>query len=467
MDMHIPDELFELVFNSISEGVFTVDEHYRITAFNAAAENIIGIPAELAIGQKCHDVFKANICQHRCALKQTLETGSPRSDVRVDVLNAGMDPVPIEVSTAVLRDVDGRMIGGVEIFRDISDIELLRDELGQRHEFSRIIGTSPAIHAVLSIVPQVAQSDAAVLIQGQSGTGKELVAGAIHELSRRRDEPFIRVNCAALPDALLESELFGYVKGAFTGAITDKPGRFSLANRGTLFLDEIGDLSPAFQVKLLRVLEEGEFQPLGGTRTIKVDVRLICATNLDLEQMVREGTFREDLYYRIRVVPIHMPALAERRSDIPLLIDHFVKVISTRMGRRPPGFSPRAMRLLYEYHYPGNVRELRNILERVLVLCNGDVVEPGCLPQEVTMPSDVSGYLAVSRQEHRSQVSSLPNEFQSVHRGSSPPEYLSVDEATRLRQVLQATAWNRNTAAERLGISRTTLWRRMKKHRLV
>ncbi|MBN2525781.1 MAG: sigma 54-interacting transcriptional regulator [Deltaproteobacteria bacterium] len=461
--MNVPEELFELVFHSINEGVFTVDDNFRITAFNSAAEKIIGIPAEMAIGRKCHEVFKANICQHRCALKHTLSTGKPSSDIRVDVLDANMDPVPIEVSTAVLRDSQGKMIGGVEIFRDISDIEMLRGELSHRHEFSKIIGASRAIRAVLSMVPQVAQSDASVLIQGQSGTGKELVAGAIHELSRRCDKPFIRVNCAALPDSLLESELFGYVKGAFTGAVKDKPGRFEKANNGTLFLDEIGDISPAFQGKLLRVLEEGEFQPLGSTKTHKVDVRLICATNLNLEQMVREGTFREDLYYRIRVVPFHMPSLAERREDIPLLIDHFVKLISARMGRRPPGFSPRTMRLLYEYHYPGNVRELRNILERVLVLCNGDVVEPGCLPGELYGPRHVEGYWDGNATEAslsalaQGAVSTLP---------PPPAEYLPKDQAIALKQALQAASWNRNVAAERLGISRTTLWRRMKKYGL-
>ncbi len=461
--MHIPEELFELVFQSISEGVFTVDENFRITAFNSAAEKITGIPAEMAVGRKCHEVFRANICQNRCALKHTLQTGNPRSDVRVDVLDANMDPIPIEVSTAVLRDTDGRMIGGVEIFRDISEIELLRGELGQRHEFSRIIGASPAIQSVLSVVPQVAQSDAAVLIQGQSGTGKELVAGAIHELSRRRDKALVRVNCAALPDTLLESELFGYMKGAFTGAVADKPGRFAQADGGTLFLDEIGDISPAFQVKLLRVLEEGEFQPLGSTRTITVDVRLICATNLDLAQMVRDGTFREDLYYRIRVVPLHMPSLAERRQDIPMLIDHFVKLISARMGRRPPGFSPRTMRLLYEYHYPGNVRELRNILERVLVLCNQDVVEPPCLPPEIYMPRHFESASVVPGEE--AEPGRLAANNDSLRRSVSPP-YLAGDEAATLKQALAAASWNRNLAAKRLGISRTTLWRRMRKYGL-
>ena len=461
--MNMTEELFELIFHSISEGVFTVDENFRITAFNSAAEKIIGMPREMAIGRKCHEIFKANICQHRCALKRTLETGTPQSDVRVDVLNANMDPVPIEVSTAVLRDNGGRMIGGVEIFRDISDIEMLRGELDHRHEFSKIIGSSNAIQSVLSVVPQVAQSDAAVLIQGQSGTGKELVAGAIHELSRRNAEPFIRVNCAALPDSLLESELFGYVKGAFTGAVADKPGRFSQANKGTLFLDEIGDISPAFQVKLLRVLEEGEFQPLGSTRTYKVDVRLICATNLDLEQMVRDGSFREDLYYRIRVVPINMPALAERREDIPMLIDHFVKLISARMGKRPPGFSPRTMRLLYEYHYPGNVRELRNILERVLVLCSGEVVEPGCLPQEILAPRPLEEEYRATGPSRQLSPSTPPPE-----RGINPPApvFHGTDDVSVLKQALQAASWNRNVAAEQLGISRTTLWRRMKKYGL-
>ncbi len=425
-----PEELFPLIFDSLNEGVFTVDEDFRITSFNEAAERITGVSREEAVGRQCHEIFKANICQVGCALRETLETGEPRRDVRVEVLNSKMEPVPLRVSTAVLRDEDGKLIGGVEIFRDVSDLEALRTELAGRRRFGDIIGRSPAMREIFSIIPQVAGSDAPVLVLGPSGTGKELVAHAIHELSPRSEKAFIRVNCGALPDTLLESELFGYEKGAFTGAVTNKPGRFTQADGGTLFLDEIGDVSPAFQVKLLRAIEEGEITPLGSTRTRNVDVRLITATNRNLGEMVRDGHFREDLYYRIRVVPIELPSLRERREDIPLLVSHFIDVLSARAGRLAPRPSGETMRLLYDYDYPGNVRELRNILERAIVLCATDTIETRCLPPEVV--------------------------------GSHRSSRRDTEEVRELKEILTEHGWNRTETARALGIGRTTLWRRMK-----
>jgi PAS domain S-box-containing protein len=432
-------QLFPLIFDSINDGVFTVDEHFCITSFNAAAARITGIPAKEALGRRCHEVFRADICQKRCALRHTLETGIPLRDVRVDVLNAEMDAVPIEVSTAILRDGDGHMLGGVEIFRDVSDVELLRSELSNRHIFEDMVGASPAMREIFATIPQVAQSDAPVLVRGPSGTGKELVAGAIHNLSPRRNGPFIRVNCGALPDTLLESELFGHAKGAFTGAVASRAGRFAQADRGTLFLDEIGDISPAFQVKLLRVLEEGEFQPLGDTRLHTADVRLLCATNRNLEKMVQDGEFREDLYYRIRVVTMDIPPLRERREDIPLLVEHLMRRICARIGRPVPAFASRTMRLLYDYDYPGNVRELRNILERAAVLCREGTFDTTCLPPEV---------LAAAGRPSPA---------------GAPPALSGASTRTEeLRALLDRVLWNRSRAARSLGISRTTLWRRMK-----
>jgi PAS domain S-box-containing protein len=425
-----PEELFPLIFDSVNEGVFTVDEEFRITSFNAAAEQITGIPRSKAVGRPCHEVLRTNICQSGCALGETLKTGEPHRDVRVEILNSEMEAVPLRVSTAVLKDGSGNLIGGVEIFRDVSDLEALRSELASRQRFGDIIGRSHAMREIFATIPQVAMSDVPVLVLGPSGTGKELVAQAVHDLSSRKERPFVRVNCGALPDTLLESELFGYAKGAFTGAVKDKPGRFSQADGGTLFLDEIGDVSPAFQVKLLRALEEGEITPLGDTRTLTVDVRLISATNRDLAQLVKEGTFREDLYYRIRVVPIELPALKDRREDIPLLIDHFIELLSTRTGRPAPQPGPEALRLLYDYDYPGNVRELKNILERAFVLCTSDRISPQCLPPELL--------------------------------GTPQRREPDAPEVRDLRDVLTAHGWNRGETAKALGIGRTTLWRRMK-----
>lgn len=445
--------LYPLIFESINDGVFTVDEHFQITSFNNAAERITGIQREDAIGKKCHDVFRANICQKQCALRATLETGTPKHDIRVDVLNANMDAVPIEISTAVLRDENGKMMGGVEIFRDISAVECLRNELSKKHIFEDMVGRSKAMSEIFSILPQIAIADIPVLVRGPSGTGKELVANAIHNLSKRSSNAFIRVNCGALPDTLLESELFGYEKGAFTGAVTGKPGRFAMAHKGTLFLDEIGDISPAFQIKLLRALEEGEIQPLGSTKTIHVDVRLICATNRNLEQLVAENKFREDLYYRIRVVPIDIPPISERREDIPLLVAHFAKRICAKMDRNVPEFSPTVMRYLYDYGFPGNVRELRNILERAFVLCQGDTIEPGCLPNELRGTfaegfDDKNTFSVESQNITPSNATRTKNQLN--HRGTS------------LKAVLDNVGWNREKAANHLNVSRTTLWRWMK-----
>jgi transcriptional regulator with PAS, ATPase and Fis domain len=406
-------------------------------------------------------VFRASICQNGCALGQTLKDNRPHRDVRVDILNEEMARVPITVSTAVLKDQGGRVIGGVEIFRDVTEVEQLRDELAGRHRFRDIIGESSAMREIFALIPQVAESDVSVLVTGPSGTGKELVAQAIHDLSPRQSSPFIRVNCGALPDTLLESELFGYMKGAFTGAVTDKLGRFQQADGGTLFLDEIGDISPAFQVKLLRALEEGEIQALGGTKTIKVNVRLIAATNRNLDDMVTAGSFREDLYYRIRVVPIALPPLRRRQKDIPLLVSHFIKLTAARTGRNPLQITRKAMRVLYDYEYPGNVRELRNIIERAFVLSTDDIIDLSHLPPEVIHAAALDDALAGRRRARPSERRIRDAEV------TERKEHHDRPEVRRLLDILEANGWNRTATAAILGVGRTTLWRRMKEYGLI
>jgi PAS domain S-box-containing protein len=459
--VHGLTKLFPLIFDSINEGVFTVDEAFRITSFNAAAERITGRSRENAVGRKCFEVFRASICQSGCALRKTLQDSRPHQGIRVDILNDEMARVPITVSTSVLKNENGRVIGGVEIFRDVSEVEQLRNELAGRHRFRDIIGESSAMREIFAVIPQVAESDAAVLITGSSGTGKELVAQAIHDLSSRESKPFIRVNCGALPDTLLESELFGYMKGAFTGAASDKLGRFQQANGGTLFLDEIGDVSPAFQVKLLRALEEGEIQALGGTNTIKVNVRLITATNRNLDEMVRNGEFREDLYYRIRVIPIALPPLKRRQKDIPLLVSHFIKLNATRIGRKAPRITRRAMRILYDYEYPGNVRELRNIIERAFVLSTDDIIDMAHLPPEVVRATTLGGTIPGQR---RSRPSERKIQEATI---TDRKEQQDRPEVRRLLAILEENGWNRSTTAAALGMGRTTLWRRMKEYGLL
>jgi PAS domain S-box-containing protein len=454
--------LFPLIFDSINDGVFTVDEDFFITSFNNAAEQIVGMKREDAIGRKCHEVFRGSICQSGCALRKTLESGEPQRDVRVDVLNSKMASVPIKVSTAVLKDTDGKMLGGVEVFRDVSDMESLRAELAGRHHFRDIVGQSDVMKEIFALIPQVAESEAPVLITGPSGTGKELIAQAVHDLSPRKDKPFVRVNCGALPDTLLESELFGYMKGAFTGANYNKPGRFQQSDGGTLFLDEIGDVSPAFQSKLLRVLEEGEIQPLGSTKTIRVDVRLISATNRDLMEMMRQEKFREDLYYRIKVIPIELPPLARRRKDIPLLIAHFAKKLCARTGRAQPQMSKGALQVLYDYDYPGNVRELRNIIERAFVLCSGNTIDLKDLPSEVTSEFKVGGL------RNKTTIHARPSDRRIAEATLAPTKRAEDSrEKRQLSAILEAHSWNRTVVAKELGIGRTTLWRRMKEHDLV
>jgi len=360
-------------------------------------------------------------------------------EVRVDILDSKMRTVPIRVSTGTLKRA-GVLVGGVEVFRDVTDLETLREQLrGKRGE---IVGTSPQMQAALKLLPDVALANSPVLVEGPSGTGKELVARAIHQLSPRARHPFIQINCAALPDTLLESELFGYAKGAFTGASRDKPGRFRLAEGGTLFLDEIGDISAAFQAKLLRVLQSGEYEPLGATRTERADVRIIAATHRDLAALVRDGRFREDLYYRIRVVPIALPALKERRGDVPLLVDHFVRKHAALSGKSIRKVSADAMALMCSYEFPGNVRELENGLERAFVLCQGVTIQVDHLPPEWQQSVDSRAAAVVAPCPTR-----LPAED---------------PQRAQLEAALVSCQWNRTETAKRLGIGRNTLWRRMK-----
>jgi PAS domain S-box-containing protein len=458
-----PEALHSLILDSIREGVFTVDKDFRVTSFNAEAERITGFSRRDAVGRKCYEVFRASICQSGCALRETIETGRPLRDVRVDALNANMLPVPIAVSTAVLRS-GNRLLGGVEIFRDLSDIERLRSELKGQGSFENIVGASPAMKRLFQLLPDVAASDAPVLIEGPSGTGKELVASAIHNLSARRDKPFLRVNCGALPDTLLESELFGYLRGAFTDARRNKPGHFVLADGGSILLDEIGDVTPAFQLKLLRVLQEGEVQPLGGTRPVKVDVRVLAATNRNLAAMVAEGRFRQDLYYRLRVVPIALVPLRERREDIPLLVDHFVHLQALKTGKPIREVSPRAMAVLSAYDYPGNVRELQNLIDRAFVLCHGKRIELDHLAAEVLRPqeSDQPDIALLAGRRRPSERAVLQAARPSAKEGASEDPV-----ARKLREALAAHGWSRTETARGLGIGRNTLWRRMREHGLV
>ena len=437
-----PGERFQIstILESIADGVFTIDDDWRLTSFNRAAERITGTPRRRAIGQKCFDVFHANICQTACALKRTLESGKEIIDLPVNILNGRGETLPISISTAVMRDKRGKIIGGAETFRDLSAIETLRKELSKQYTVGDIVSKNEAMQKILSSLPSIAESHATVLIQGPSGSGKELLARAIHTLSLRKSGPYVVVSCAALPDTLLESELFGYVKGAFTDAKKDKPGRFALAEKGTLFLDEIGDISPALQVKLLRFLQEREYEPLGAVRTVKADVRVIAATNKNLAKRVEEGSLREDLYYRLNVVKIELPPLGRRREDIPLLVEHFLERFSLKMNKRISSVSSEVMDLFMHYSFPGNIRELENALEHAFVLCQNPQIKLEHLPEEL-----------VEKAKEKKFLETAPN---------TP---LEAAARQALQRALEGVGGNRKKAAKILEISYVTLWRKMKK----
>ncbi len=424
------------ILDSINEGVFTVDRDWRITAFNRAAERITGVSREQAIGNSCCDVFRANICERNCALRRTMDSGSPIVNATAHIINENGRRVPIRIATALLRDRGGQIVGGVETFQDLTQVEQLQKELHARYSFEDIVGRSPAMVRLFEVLPQIADSQSTVLIEGPSGTGKELFARAIHNLSPRRKKPLVAVNCAALPDTLLESELFGHTAGAFTDAKRDKPGRFQLAEGGTIFLDEIGDVSPAMQVRLLRVLQERVVEPLGSVRPRPVDVRVIAATNRDLARLIRSGEFREDLYYRIRVVHLTLPGLERRREDIPLLVNHLIARFNRLQDRQIAGVSDEVLARLMEHDYPGNVRELENIIEQAFVLCRGEMIELVHLPPELR-----------------------PSAGRGVPDGQ--PMSLEAVERVFITEALHRRNGNRKLAAQDLGISTSTLYRKI------
>jgi len=426
------------ILDSVNEGVFTVDLEWRITAFNRAAERITGVSREQATGSQCCDVFRASVCEEEdCPLRRTMASGEPVVNAVAHVINAQGQRVPIRISTALLKDEAGEVVGGVETFQDLTQVEQLQKALQSRYTFEDIVGRSPVMRRLFEILPQIADSDSTVLIEGASGTGKELFARAIHGLSPRRKKPFVAINCAALPDTLLESELFGHKAGAFTDAKRDKPGRFALADGGTVFLDEIGDVSPAMQIRLLRVLQERVVEPLGSVKPRPVNVRVVAATNKNLADLVRLHRFREDLYYRIRVIHLELPALRQRREDIPLLVDHIVAKFSRLQGKAIAGVSDEVMARLMEHGYPGNVRELENIIEQAFVLCRGGLIELNHLPPELR-PAQGGG------------------------REAGRPMSLRSMERFLISETLQRRNGSRKMAAQDLGINVSTLYRKIK-----
>ncbi len=426
------------IFDSISDGVFTTDHECRITAFNKAAEKITGFSREHAVGRYCFDIFRTELCQSRCALRHTLQDGKPTSNVRVNIVARDGQSIPVGVSTTLLTDEDGMAVGAVEFFRDLSVEEELRGRLTQLDAFANLRSNNPDMQRILKLLPQIAKSECSVLVQGPSGSGKELVAQAIHNMSPRRQGPYVCVNCTALPENLLESELFGYSKGAFTDAKRDKPGQFKLASGGTLLLDEIAEMPLALQVKLLRVLNNGEFQPLGSTHTQHADARIITSTNRDVETMVHEGGFREDLFYRINVLTLKIPALKNRLEDLGRLVGFFLERFRERQGKQTMEVSDEAMAVLHDYDWPGNIRELENTIEHAFVLCQGDTIKVKHLPDRIVGPS-------------------------RPRTGPTNPLGEPLSEVA-IRECLRRNFGNRAKTARELGVHRSTLWRKIREY---
>lgn len=371
----------ELILDSVADGVFTVDEEFRITLFNKAAQKITGYTAEEAIGRHCHEVFRSSICGNACALNQSMKKRQAVLNCSAQIEQKAGRRIAISISAAPILDDEGNVIGGVETFRDLTEIQTLRKQVTQYYTFGDIISKTASMQRIFDILPEIAKSDSNVLILGESGTGKELIARALHNYSNRAKGPFVAVNCGALPDTLLESELFGYKAGAFTDAKKDRPGRFAAAEKGTIFLDEIGDISPALQVKLLRVLQSKTYEPLGSNQPVQANVRVIAATNKDLAALVKEDRFREDLFYRLNVVKITLPPLRERKNDIPLLVQHFINKFNIQKDKSIEGMSDEALYLLMQYDFPGNIRELENIVEYAFILCTTGLIQPQHLPE--------------------------------------------------------------------------------------
>lgn len=438
------------IMESVADGILAIDLDYRITAFNPAASAITGVPREQAIGRKFFDVLHPDIPEEDCPVCRAIATGNTVAGRRVTIINAAGDEVALNVSATPLRDKTGNIVGGVQALRDVSAVERLRRELTGSYTYQDIVGKNARMRQLFKILPAIAESESTVLIEGESGTGKELFARAVHDLSPRQNGPYVIVNCGALPETLLESELFGYKKGAFTDAKHDKPGRFQLARRGSIFLDEVESVPRAVQVKLLRVIQEKEFEPLGGTRPVRADVRIIAASNQPLRDLVGQGRFRDDLFYRLNVVTLELPPLRERRDDIPLLAEWFVSHFNAIQGKEIDGVSPVAMRTLIEYDFPGNVRELQNVIERAFVLCEGGLIDLPHLARSVIEGS------ACPDADHTEA-----DRTDAV--GQKP---IALAEADVIRAALAHNNGHRARTASELGISPTTLWRKIKRYRI-
>ncbi len=427
----------EDILNSLAEGVLTVDKNFKIKFFNKAAEQITGYSKDDVVGQFCKYVFKCELCQIKCPIGLVLESGNDIYEYNSNIETKSGKRKNIRLNAAILKNKESEPVGGVISFRDLSELEIIRRETNLLTNFFGIIGHSKPMQEIFSLIQEISESDATVLIQGESGTGKELIADAIQATSLRKDKIFLKVNCSVFPQNLLASELFGHIKGSFTDAIKDRPGRFELANGGTIFLDEVAEMPLQTQIQLLRVLQEGTFERVGESVTRKTDVRVISATNIDVKKALDSGKLREDLFYRLNVIPVFVPPLRERKEDIPYLIRHFISDYSRIYKKEIEDIDDDALEILMSYSWPGNVRELENAIE----------------------------YLIVRNKSGKNiSINNLPSNFK-VNLSVSPSEVINEvknDNTSQLIKLLQKHHWNKTKVAKELGVGRTTLWRMLK-----
>ena len=427
----------EDILDSLGEGLITVDKEFKVTFFNRAAEQITGYKREETVGKLCKLVLDSDLCEIQCPIAMILETDQNIYDHTSKIKLADGNRKSIKMNAAVLKNGNGTPTGGVISFRDLSEREVITKESKSISNFYGIIGHGKVMQEVFELINEISDSDAAVLIQGESGTGKEMIANAIQATSRRKNKPFIKVNCSVFPENLLASELFGHVKGAYTDAINDRPGRFELADGGTIFLDEVAEMSPQTQMQLLRTLQEGTFERVGESIPRKTDVRVIAATNINIDEALKTGKLREDLYYRINVIPIFIPPLRQRKEDIPYLVKYFIEESSKVYGKNTNDITNAALDILTNHNWPGNIRELENVIEYAVVRSkNKNFVTKDSLP---------------------SYLNNIPKPIHKMH----PKEY-KKENAAELVRLLEKHQWNRTKVAEELGIGRTTLWRMLK-----
>ncbi len=440
--MRKPPLFHQVIFDSLHEGLYSIDKNFRITGFNESAEKITGYKKEEVLGQFCKNVMRSDRCKEGCPIAYSLELKENVKNYNMVIKDKDSRAIPLKVNGAIFRDEEEQPVGGVVVFRTVNELDLINQGVLKRMEFESMIGQNRSMQEIYTLIEEINYSSAAVLIQGESGTGKELVANAIQQTSERRSKPYIKVNCSVFSHNLLASELFGHVKGAYTDAHKDRVGRFEMADGGTIFLDEIAETDPRIQLQLLRVLQEGTFERVGESVTRRVDVRILAATNLDIHKAIADGRFREDLYYRLNVIPLEVPPLRQRKDDIPLLVDYFLRKLSLVSGKKIAEIDDTTMGVLMDYDWPGNIRELENVIEYSHTRTQGKSITEDKLPPAL-----------------QQSKTAIPK---SYHLKSN-----SFSEMDKIKAVLDEVHWNRSRAAEKLGMGRATLWRKMKAYNLL